>query len=380
MSEALGRTINGQWRKGNRSWALAALCVSALSARGALAQEDPNAAETAAARSIALEGIRLADAGRCAEALEKLSRAEKLHHALVVLGRLGECQVNQGKLVDGTENLRRVLREPLPSNASSVLLKARERAQGVLDTAKPRIGALNIAVKGPRDNTGVSVTLDGVSMPVALLDADRPTDPGDHVVEASATGYLRASGHVTVAPGDRQSIVLKLEPDPNAPVAATASPPSAEAAGSSTRAAPASEPAASASIDSNVANSRGEVDHTGAYIAWAAGGAAVAVGSVFGIMAFKGKGDLNEQCPDKVCLESSQDRLDSAKRASTISTVLFAVGGASIGLGTVLFLTASPSGGSSRSARASAASTPPGAPLQARAWIGIGQVGVTGRF
>jgi len=260
-----------------------------------------------------------------------------------------------------------------------VLLKARERAQGVLDTAKPRIGALNIAVKGPRDNTGVSVTLDGVAMPVALLDADRPTDPGDHVVEASATGYLRASGHVTVVPGDKQSIVLKLEPDPNAPVASTASSATTEATGSSPKSATASEPAASASIDSNIASSRGEVDRTGAYIAWAAGGAAVAVGSVFGIMAFKGKGDLDTECPDKVCLESSQDRLDSAKRASTISTVLFAVGGASIGLGTVLYLTASPSGGGGRSASAAGVKAP-GAPLQTRAWVGLGQVGFAGRF
>ena len=116
---------------------LAAACAGALSLspRSApAADEEPNAAETAAARTMALEGIRLADAGRCEEAIEKLSRAEKLHHAPIVLGRLGECQIVEGKLVDGTETLRKVLREALPANASP----ARSRSSATSCLARRR--------------------------------------------------------------------------------------------------------------------------------------------------------------------------------------------------------------------------------------------------
>ena len=134
---------------------LVCLLIETVPMRPLLAEDD--AAETAAARTLAVDGLKLADSGRCAEAIEKLSRAEKLHHAPIVLGRLGECQVAQGKVVDGTENLRKVLREPLPNNPSSALTKARERAQIALDSAKPKIAVLTISIKGPRDNAAAKI-------------------------------------------------------------------------------------------------------------------------------------------------------------------------------------------------------------------------------
>ena len=72
--------------------------------------EDASAAETAAARSLAVEGLRLAQANNCAEAVPKLEKAEKLYHSAVVAIRLGECYVSLGRLVEGTEILRKVLR------------------------------------------------------------------------------------------------------------------------------------------------------------------------------------------------------------------------------------------------------------------------------
>ena len=196
-------------RRYGRSWAFAALAVW-LAAGHASAEDPPSAEETAAARSIALEGIKLADAGRCDDAIEKLARAQKLYHSPVVLGRLGECQIARGMLVEGTENLRKVLREPLPANPPSVVLRARERAQSLLDRAKGRIGALNIVVKGPPEGVPVLVKVDGEAMNLALLGADRPTDPGEHVVEASAEGYSSASVRVALTAADRQTVIIEL--------------------------------------------------------------------------------------------------------------------------------------------------------------------------
>jgi hypothetical protein len=190
--------------------------AASLTLPPAIAQEDPSAEETAAARTLALEGIKLADAGRCEEAIERLTRAERLHHALVVLGRLGECQIARGHLVEGTETLRRVLRETLPPSPPEVLLKARERAQSVLDRTKSKIGAVNIIVRGPEDPERVTVMMDGEPMNVALLEVDRPTDPGEHLIEASAPGFLGASSHVTVGAGTRQNVVIELVADPHA--------------------------------------------------------------------------------------------------------------------------------------------------------------------
>src|SRR5882757_7658623 len=163
--------------------ALTWLLIEAVPVRPAWAEDD--AAETAAARSLAVDGLKLADAGKCADAIDKLSRAEKLHHAPIVLGRLGECQITQGKMVDGTENLRKVLREALPPNPSAALVKARERAQSALDAAKPKIAFLTIAVKGVA-SSAATITVDGQAVSSALLDTERPSDPGEHVIEAAA--------------------------------------------------------------------------------------------------------------------------------------------------------------------------------------------------
>src|SRR5688572_21340468 len=74
---------------------------------------DDDASSTAAARIIGTEGLRLAEAGNCKDAIEKLERAEKLHHAPTTLTKLGECQIQIGRIVAGLESLRRVVREPM---------------------------------------------------------------------------------------------------------------------------------------------------------------------------------------------------------------------------------------------------------------------------
>ncbi|HEU4581982.1 MAG TPA: hypothetical protein VFS67_27190 [Polyangiaceae bacterium] len=359
-------------------WPLVALCAPLLAGADAAAQDDGDAAETAAARALAVEGIKLADAGHCDDAIEKLAKAEKLHHAPVVLGRLGECQILQGKLVEGTETLRKVLREPLAPDAPAVVVRARERASAVFERSKLRIAGLNITVKGPHGSSEVAVSVDGQPMNSALLDAERPTDPGEHLVEASAPGFTSAAARVSVAPGERQSLVLTLEPDPRARAAAAATasepaPAAAENPGLFTRVSPLAEPGAEPPSSSAPP---AELDLTKAYIAWGAGGAAVIAGSVFGLLAFQGKSDLDKQCPQNVCPDSSADKLSSARTDSTVATVLMAVGGAGIALGTVFYFTAGPR---EESAPATAEHRPEDG-LRARAWIGLGGVGIDGRF
>ena len=88
--------------------AIAAVAVASLPAP-ALAQDSEN---IAAARSLGIQGVKLAEEGKCKEAIEKLERAEALYHAPTILGRLGECQVQVGQIVRGTENLNKVVRDP----------------------------------------------------------------------------------------------------------------------------------------------------------------------------------------------------------------------------------------------------------------------------
>jgi len=295
--------------------------------------EEDSATEIAAARTLAVDGLKLAQAGKCDEAIPKLERAEKLHHSTIVLSRLGECQVTEGNLVEGTEMLRKVLREPLPANPSPAMSKAYERAQTVLDAAKPKIAGLTISVAAP-PGAELRLLVDGSVVPNTLVDSELPADPGDHVVEASAPGYLKASARVTLGTADKKTITLRLEADPNAsaPTSMAAGPQaSAVAAAHVTRKQPVTQPAPLPEAPHKAPN------HAAAYASWGVGLAGVGVGTAFGLMAMQGKKDLD--CQDNSCPSSSSDAVDTAKRNGNISTIAFAVGGAGLVLGTVLYFT-----------------------------------------
>ncbi len=318
--------------------------------------------DMASARVLGTEGVRLAEAGDCGAAIPKLEAAERLYHAPTTLDRLGECQVSVGRLVAGTESLNRVVREPLPAGAPAAFVSARQRAQQALAAALPRIAKLRIHVEGPPAEQA-AVTVDGTSVPSALFDADRPTDPGSHEVRATSAGYRAVVTTVELAPGASAPVSLKLEPDPNAAPGPLAAPGSAQVAAGSGQ--PASAPSAP------VQSAGG---HRGLGIgALVVGGVGLAVGSAFGVMALGNKSTLDGQdkCVNKVCpAASSQSDIDSLKSNATLSTIGFGVGIVGVVLGTVLL------------AMSHENEPAPAAPAAARVtpWVGLGTAGLRGSF
>lgn len=333
----------------------------------AKAQDEASSSDTAAARELAVEGLKLADAGQCSEAIDRLTRADKLHHSPIVLGRLGECQIEVGNIVEGTEALRKLLREVLPANPPASVLVARDRAQKVLDAAKPRIANLNVSIQGP--NQAVTVTIDGQLLSSALYDRDRPTDPGEHDIDATAPGYIKESRHVTLGPGEKQVVLLTLRQDPEyartqGSNAAKASP-AAVAAPSALPPIPAAAPPSAISTRHASGPNR-----TSSYVMWVLGGAAVTAGSAFGFIALTEKKDLDKQCVDNLCPAASKGALDTANRNATLSTILMGVGAAGLALGTVLFFTSDSSPSTENSSTS----------YQPRLRVGIGRVEVEGAF
>jgi len=311
----------------------------------------------ASARVLGTEGVRLADSGDCGAAIPKLEAAEKLYHAPSTLERLGECQISAGRLVAGTESLHRVVREPLPPGAPPAFVVARQRAQQALAAALPRIGKLRVHVDGAPPEQ-VSVTVDGVKMSSALLDVDRPTDPGLHEVKATAPGYTTAATTVRLQDGTGAPVALKLEPDLSASQPASASPPATVPAGPTTQ--PVAVSTSPSGSPTSTSGNRGL-----AIGAFAVGGVGVIVGSVFGILALDTKSSLDSHCSNKVCPQSSQPDIDALGPRATVSTIGFGVGIVGLALGAVLLAT------SHGGVEAHAALTP---------WIGIGSAGLGGSF
>jgi hypothetical protein len=340
------------------SGAFGVLLTLAGASRPAAAQESQDqAANVAAARSLGIEGVQLAEAGKCDQAIEKLSRAESLYHAPTILDRLGECQVKVGQIVVGTENLNRVVREQLPANAPKAFRDAQTRAQKALDAALPRIGHLTVNVE-PKE-AKITVTVSDVSVPAALLGVERPTDPGTHEVVASAPGYLTQKTNVTLAEAGRETVTLRLTLDPNAPKEEPASVPVT----APQPLLPEQQPPPPATANSNSTKTIG-------YVLIGVGAAGVVAGGVTGAMALQKKGDLD--CPDHHCGGSQKDNFDSAKSLALVSTISFAVGIPAVAVGTVLLLT-------SGSSQQKASKQPP-RHFAAKPYFGATSAGVVGEF
>jgi hypothetical protein len=334
----------------------AALTASWAHAQGA----SPRPSDKATARILGTEGLRLAEAGDCEAAIDKLKRAEALFHAPTTLGRLGECQVLLGRLVAGTENLQRVVREPLPQNASPAFLVAKERAQRVLDESLPKIAVLVIHVDTGRADVEPEVKVDGEKVPSAILGAKRPTDPGDRVVEASGPYCDTATERVQLAEGAEARVDLRItcrEPPKPPPAVAGEQPPGGRA----------TPPAAITSKGS---------DDTIAYVALGVGGAGVVAGTVFGLMAMGEKSSLKDVCDgDRKCPSSAQSNLDNLDRYAMFSNIGFGVGLVGVGVGTTLLLMSGEDQPPASDAGVGSKRRPSVDP-----WLGLGSAGVAGTF
>jgi|SRR5580692_5298148 hypothetical protein len=308
-----------------------ALAAALAFAPGALAQT-ASPEDVASARALGTEGVHLADAGDCPNAIAKLAAAEKLFHAPPTLERLGECEIQVGKIVAGTERLNLVVHEAPAAGGPAAFVAARARAQKVLAAALPRIGRLRLHVEGaPPDS--VTAMVDDVPMPSALFDSARPTDPGQHAVTASAPGFKSSTIVVTVPDGGEVAAGLRLEPLPPAPVA-VAAPATAPAA------APPPLPGAAVTVTATAAPPPGGGSSLApAFTALVVGGVGLAVGTVFGVIAIGDKSTLDGECgaTKKAC--TSQSDVSALDTNSWVANIGFGVGVVGLAIAGVLFAT-----------------------------------------
>lgn len=107
-----------------------------------------------------------------------------------------------------------------------------------------------------------------------------------------------------------------------------------------------------------------------------AGGAAIAAGSVFGLMALGARRDADRECKDsagqRLCNAAAEDALDRDARYSLIADIGFGVGIVSAGIGAYLLLSA-PSGSEK-------AEPAPSTALGAKPRPGGGELTLVGRF
>jgi tetratricopeptide (TPR) repeat protein len=300
----------------------------ALASPASAQTQEIDPAVIATARELAISGVKLAQEGQCAEALPKLERAEKLHHSQIVLTRLGDCYIKLGQLTAGIESLRAVLREPLTESASETLRQAYAEAGTLVEANKQKLAKLTIKVTGVESSTPIDLTIDNKPMPSALLDAAHVSDPGEHTITVAAAGYLPKTRKVSLSPGGEESVLLKLEVDPEAQAALQRA--QLEATASPANVAP-------TTVVTQADDGASSSSRWPAYVTWGASAVALGVGVGFGFAALENKQGLEERCPNKICPAEASDLLETSRTNATISTIGYGVGLTGLAVGALLF-------------------------------------------
>jgi len=341
-----------------RLTAAAAALTIALTQVPAGAQSDE---QRAAARALATEGATAFSEGRYKDAADMFSRAESLLHAPPHLLFFARSSAKLGQYVRAREAYLKIIKEPLAANAPAAFRDAQAAAQEELKNVEPRIARLTINIDD-KDARELVVKVDGNIVPSVLVGVPQPVDPGEHRVEAQATGKRAQPKAVTLKDGERQQIALRLEPDgsvvtqPTTPTGTVAPPPSQPAVGA--------EPSQSGVVTGPVApppdadSSQGgpkQPLRTLSYVAFGVGAVGVVGAAVSFVSAMSKQNEANdlfETCSTAVpstCSSSSDpdaqkigDLDKQAASRKTLGVVGIGVAAAGIGAGIALFLVSRP--------------------------------------
>lgn len=163
------------------------------------------------ARRLYDEGARASKAGQLEQARDYYTRALGLHAHWQIAASLGRVESQMGNYRGAAEHLDFALREA-PADKRPAL---REQAQGMLNEARAKVGALRIAVSVP----GAEVLVGGKVIGKAPLRSAVFVEPGPVVVEARLDGYAGAREARTAGAGVEEHIDLVLGKESLAPVA-----------------------------------------------------------------------------------------------------------------------------------------------------------------
>jgi hypothetical protein len=327
--------------------AVASALAVALTAGSAGAQ--PTAADRETARQLMEDGRALRDKNDLKGALQRFKAADDIMQVPTTGLELARTQVALGLLVEARDTIARIRLIPAKASDPVQFKEARVKA-GQLDASLDgRVPRVTVVVHGASSGQALSVSIDGVPVPAAVVGLPRTVDPGHHVVLVKTDG-AEGQQDVDVREGETKSLDVAL-------VATTPRP---------TTDAPAPETPAMR-----------ETSHAPDALTYASGAVAVvgiAVGAVTGAMSWSQTSSLSTACPGHTCPPASYSSYDSANTLATISTVAFAVGGVGACLAVISLVV-----GHEESSRPPSSASP-SAQLRVSPWVGAGAAGLTGSF
>lgn len=275
-----------------------------LATPSAFAQQPPSA------ETLFQEARALVDQGNYAEACPKLEESQRLDPAVGTQFNLADCYEHVGRTATAYALFKEVAAIARSAGKFEREKNAKERATA-LEAKLARVH-LVVTAQAP----GLEVKLDEAVIERARWEAPFPIDPGAHRVVASAPGHrtieasfeAKEASSVDVPIGELED----LEPKKNDVVIVP---------GEATR-----KPS------------------TLTYVAGGIGVAALATGTIAGIIAVSKHSDAESACPKDVYAfrcptQAGTDAWNGATTAGTVSTIAFVVAGVALAGAAVLYFT-----------------------------------------
>ena len=307
--------------------------VALAATLGLSAQATADVAQETLAETLYQAAVDHIRAGDYASACPKLAESHKADPAGGTVLLLAICYEKLGKTASAWIKFKEALAMARADRRADRERKARE----YLDDLEPRLARVTVTMPDEvRTLPGFTVKVDGTQIPTISKSWTMPLDPGEHLVEAQATGRMPWSGKVTLkSDGQREPIgvpLLQPVPDEKEP------PPRAKHV---TAPQPSPPPTAPPPAPDVAPTHPGRTQRTAAFVVGGAGLATMGVGSYFGVRALDKNDQARALCQETTCSDPDGVALsDAAMDHATRANVLFVVGGAALATGVVLYLTA----------------------------------------
>lgn len=291
-----------------RSVLLAFIAVTITSLHSGGVAAEPSAAEREIARSAMQAGDELRAAGDLRAALLRYRSAHTIMRVPTTGLAVASTEAELGLLVEARSTAIEVLNLPGEGSESAVFGKARADASELALELEPRVPSIIVDV-APR-NAPFAVSIDGVALPRDARDLPLKSNPGVHVVEVRASGYLTRAQDVTIAEGQTLRLPFLLEAAARAPVvSATEQGVQPGIVATSLAAAPAFE-----------------AGRTRAMIGLTAGGAILVAGACAGIVSLVSTERQKGRCDEQYCGPNSRGALSTANTLANVANVAIPVG------------------------------------------------------
>lgn len=303
-------------RRGALALVLTATC--ALATRPAAAQAAGGGDRESERTQLYKEAVDLANAGRWADAAEKLRAVLAIRSSPKVRFTFGQAEEHVGKLATAYDAYAQALADAEAARETDVA----DTAGGALHALAPRVPIVRVKVTGVGAGSATA-TIDEHAAKVGDLVR---VDPGDHVVAVTAPGARAAQSKITIAEGQRIEVPVQLvaEDFQTAPTA-TSAPAPAEAE---------AEPAPEAPSEPFPWRTVG-------LVAAGVGVVGLGVGTYFGIDAISKNNTSNQTgCSGNTCTQGAYTTRQDAISSATVSTVAFVAGGVLAAAGITLWLVA----------------------------------------